>query len=59
MGNSRGIKNSEDNKDKDTYTIKLTQPRPNLFLERHKDLKDNYNSLNNLRLRYLLQVLIL
>ena len=40
IGNSGGIEDSGDNKDKDTYTIKLTQSRPNLPPERHKDLED-------------------
>ena len=34
------IEDSGGNKDKDIYTIKLTQPRPNLFIEHHKDLED-------------------
>ena len=34
------IGDSGGNKDKDTYTIKLTQPRLNLPLKYHKDLED-------------------
>ena len=34
------IEDSGGNKDKDTYTIKITQPRPNLSPEHHKDLED-------------------
>ena len=40
IGDSGGIKDSGGNKNKDTYTIKLIQPRPNLFPEHYKDLKD-------------------
>ena len=40
IGHSRGIEDSGGNKDKDIYTIKLIQPRPNLPPKHHKDLED-------------------
>ena len=40
IGDSGGIEDSGGNKNKDIYTIKLTQLRPNLFLKCYKDLED-------------------
>ena len=40
IGDSGGIEDSGGDKEKDTYIIKLIQPRPNLPPERHKDLED-------------------
>ena len=40
MGGSEEIEDSKGNKNKDIYTIKLIQPRPNLPLKCQKDLND-------------------